>query len=191
MFRFYCIKKGWNNKPDWNLSFRKFHVVDSKQKQYTTLFVHDPNDHRYNNNKIKPHIDRPYVNLIDINDVDVVLEDFKNKKFNLLGVIVEPRGVKLMSGSFFENVCSKANKIPLYHTVFREPYKRSLSLYNYIKSNNSAHEPTHNSIRSNTFEDYLRSPQLEESWLIRNLIPVNDGVAITEEDFKRTCNMLK
>ncbi len=191
IFRFYCIKKGWNNKVDWNLSLRKFHVIDSKQKQYATLFVRDPNNNRDINNKIKPHSERLYVDVIDINDVDVVLEDFQNKKFDLFSIIIEPRGAKLITETFFQNICKKIDKIPLYYTIFRKPYERALSLYNYIKSEDSIHEPTHNIIRANTFEEYLRSHQLEESWIIRNLARVRDGAAISEEEFKTACNILK
>jgi hypothetical protein len=191
IFRFHCIKKGWNNKLDWSLSLRKFHVVDSEQKQYATLFVHDPNSNRDINNKIKKHNERPHVNLVDINDVEIVLEDFQNKKFELFSVIIEPRGVKLITKSFFQNICEKTNKIPLYYTIFRKPYERALSLYNYIKSEDSVHEPTHNIIHADTFEEYLRSHQLEESWIIRSLACVRDGATISEEDFKTVCNILK
>jgi len=191
IFRFYCIEKGLNKKTYWNLSLRKFCVLDSNQNQYATLFVYDPDSNRNINNKIKSHSQSPYLDIIHIDDLDIVLEDFQSKKFYLFAIIIEPLGAKIIKDSFFQNICKKANRIPLYYTIFRKPYERALSLFSYIKSEKSIHESTHDSIQADTFEEYLRSNQLEESWTTRTLACVRDEVLISEEDFKTACNILE
>jgi hypothetical protein len=191
MFRYYHIEKGFNNKPNWNLSLRKFYIEDHNKKQYATLFVYDPDNNRNINDRIKPHPRSSFISVINIDDIDEVLKDFKNKKFNLFALVIEPRGVKLIKDSFFENIFEKADIIPLYYTVFRKPYERAVSLFNYIKGQRSIHEPTHNSIIADTFEEYLKSSQLEKSWIIRNLASVRDGADMSEKDFKTACDILE
>jgi hypothetical protein len=72
----------------------------------------------------------------------------------------------------------------------REPFDRCQSLYSYITSSSSNHEPTHGTIKFKTFEEYLNSYQLEDSWLIRNLINIPDSREITEEDYYQACFIL-
>ena len=45
-------------------------------------------------------------------------------------------------------------------------------------------------IKFKTFEEYLNSYQLEDSWLIRNLINIPDSREITEEDYYQACFIL-
>jgi hypothetical protein len=191
LFRYYMLNVGHPNTAYCNLWIRKFYIIDSENFQYATLFVYDPNENRKKNNKIIPKATNKHVDVINIDHFNSVLEDFQNKKFELFSIIIEPRGAKLIAESFFQNICEKANKIPLYYTIFRKPYERALSLYNYIKSKDSEHELTHNAIHADTFEEYLRSHQLEESWIIRSAACVRDGATISEEDFKTVCNILK
>lgn len=74
--------------------------------------------------------------------------------------------------------------------VLRDPYERSLSLYSYIKSSQSEHEPTHNSLGEMSFHEYLNSPYLEGGWLIRHFLGVPNETPITEEHYKETCEIL-
>jgi len=72
----------------------------------------------------------------------------------------------------------------------REPYGRTLSLFSYLQSSQSAHEPSHGAYDSNTFIEHLNSPQLQGSWLIHNLLNVPDPEIITQDHYEQTCNIL-
>jgi|LakMenEpi03Aug12_release.lakeMendotaPanAssembly.Ray.scaffolds.fasta_scaffold00095_5 hypothetical protein len=191
IFRFYLRDKSPINKPVQNLDLRKFHILDSNNKQCMKLIVWDFNNLRKSLNEISPDLKHNFVDNINITDLDPVLNEIKNGNLFLFSVFIEPRGVKLIKQGVFENIFDKINKIPIYFTIFRHPYDRVLSLYNYIKSGASKHEATHQSIRFETFEEYISSNEIEESWLIRNLCDLPPFRPIIENDFEVACSILK
>ena len=69
-------------------------------------------------------------------------------------------------------------KHSLHFTVLRDPYKRAQSLFHYLTSNESAHEPTHDSIQAKNFEDYIQSDEVEDSWFLRSLMDMPDSAII-------------
>ena len=69
-------------------------------------------------------------------------------------------------------------KHSLNFTVLRNPYDRALSIFNYIKSDNSSHEPNHDCLVSKSFQEYIESDELEDSWFLRNLLDMPDSLII-------------
>lgn len=69
-------------------------------------------------------------------------------------------------------------KHALHFTVLRDPYKRAQSLFHYLTSDESSHEPTHDSIQAKNFEDYIQSDEVEDSWFLRNLLDMADDKVI-------------
>jgi hypothetical protein len=69
-------------------------------------------------------------------------------------------------------------KHALHFTVLRDPYKRAQSLFHYLTSEESAHEPTHDSIQAKNFEDYIQSDEVEDSWFLRSLMDMPDSSII-------------
>ena len=51
-------------------------------------------------------------------------------------------------------------------------------------------EKFHKSIQSTTFENYLHSEELEDSWLIRSIINVSKDQIINDDNFDEVCNIL-
>ena len=74
--------------------------------------------------------------------------------------------------------------------VLRDPYERALSLFSYLKSSQSSHESTNGMFGDMTFVEYLNSPYLEGSWLIRRLLKIPNETPITKEHFDNTCQIL-
>lgn len=74
--------------------------------------------------------------------------------------------------------------------VLRDPYERVLSLFSYLKSSQSSHESTNGVFGDMTFVEYLNSPYLEGSWLIRSLLQIPNETPITKEHFDNTCEIL-
>ena len=69
-------------------------------------------------------------------------------------------------------------KHALYFTVLRDPYKRAQSLFHYLTGEKSIHEPTHGSIQAKSFENYIQSDELEDSWFLRSLLNMSDDEVI-------------
>ena len=90
----------------------------------------------------------------------------------------------------FDYICKIIKREPVYYTIFRDCFSRTVSMYNYLNSNKSKHEPTHKKIVYNTFEEYIKSYQLEDSWLIRKLLGVPGDKCINEDYFNKSCNIL-
>jgi hypothetical protein len=74
-------------------------------------------------------------------------------------------------------VASKRNSC-LHFTVLRNPYNRAQSLFHYLKGEESSHEPTHDSIQAKSFEDYIQSDEVEDSWFLRSVLDMTDGQII-------------
>lgn len=119
-------------------------------------------------------------------DINNLTEDLLANVF-LFGIIVEARGF-----SCHNKLIKLATNCDLHRfIILREPFFRAQSFYNYVTSDLSAHERTHGKIESRTFEDYVLSEQLEDSWLIRNLNNINNSTSINEDLYHQTVETLK
>jgi hypothetical protein len=186
LFRHYGISKGWRNKPNWNLNLRRI-LLQKEGVQIATVFAYDPEEVRKTNKNFKSHHMDEYCNTVDI---DHFKDELKNKKIKLFSIIIEARGLKFVKDDLYGKLCEQHERLPYYYTVFRNPYDRAVSMYHYITSSKSAHELTHKAITSKTFEDYIKSDKLEDSWLIRNLNDTPECQSITENDFSVACSIL-
>ena len=186
LFRYYAISKGYNNKVDWNLNLRRI-LLQNKGKHVATVFVHDPHQIRITNPNFIQHQTDRYCSIID---TQLFLKEIKRKKIQIFSVIIESDGANLIQDGVWDNMVAIVNATPLYYTVFREVYDRSCSLYSYITSNKSVHEPTHDWIKSNSLKEYLLSYELSDSWLIRTLTKIPDNQIINEDIFNKACIIL-
>jgi len=186
LFRHYGIIKGWRNKPNWNLNLRRI-LLQKEGVQIATVFVYDPEEVRKTNKNFKSHHMDEYCNTVDI---DHFKDELKNKKIVLFSIIVESEGVKYIKDKLYDTICDVYNCSAYYYTILRNPFDRAVSMYHYISGGKSTHEPTHGMIKSDKLETYLKSYQLEDSWLIRRLNDISDDQPITENDFNQTCFIL-
>jgi len=189
-FRFYGLQMEWGEKRDCPLDLCRYRLLNSHKKQLATLFIYDPKGTRKRSKSIEPHPQCPNACTVDEEGVNGVLKELKDGAADLFAIIIEPRGAGLVKNGYFDMVCEQAGKRPEYFTVLRNPYERAFSLYSYLTNSGSRHEPTHGTIAASSFDEYIRSSQLEESWLIRNLCGIFDGAPITEENFEEACLIL-
>lgn len=73
--------------------------------------------------------------------------------------------------------------------ILREPFSRTKSLYGYVTSDASAHEPSHKSIKG-SFEQYIMSDQLECGWVIKRFCGLHDNTQLTTQHYDKTCELL-
>lgn len=108
-------------------------------------------------------------------------------RLNIFAAVVEPHGF-VLHNEFIEKFNSLNFKsfIPL-----REPYDKMKSLYFYLNNDKSKHEDTHGLFGKLSFENYLSSHHVEDSWLIRNILNLPDNAEITEKDYHDTIKILE
>jgi len=120
------------------------------------------------------------------------LSFIQNNKTFIFAVLIEPRN----SGSsfvkseligwednleFINEICERHNRQPINFLTLREPFSRANSLFHYLTSSDSDHELVRDEIASSTFEQYIESEELEDSWLIRQVLclkwsdPIDEG----------------
>jgi hypothetical protein len=87
-------------------------------------------------------------------------------------------------------ICNILNKKHLYYAVLRNVYDRNQSLYNYIKSDNSSHELTHGLYTSKNFIEHIKSSQLRDNWITRQLTGISNEKELTSEHFDDVCSIL-
>lgn len=116
----------------------------------------------------------------------------KNQQLEVLSIAVEP-----IEFSDMREGCFLAYKIidlcksePFNFTIFRDCFARQQSLYYYLTSAASSHEPSHNSIKEESFLDYIKSSSLEDSWLIRVLTSARPDTSLNKYWLQVACNFL-
>lgn len=102
---------------------------------------------------------------------DIALSDILEE---ILFITIEPSGIRFKD-HLLKNISSAH-----HFTILRHPFYRLQSLYNYIRSPESKHEPSHMSIKSESFENYILSNQFESNWVFKNFCDNNYDKAIKE-----------
>ena len=121
----------------------------------------------------------------DIN-VEHVTQELLGNVF-LFSVIVESHGFE-----FRHEILELFKEYNLCQfLILRDPFSRAQSIYNYNTSEKSINDYSNGLIESKSFEGYLMSDQLEDSWLIRKLLNVNDREGLTEYHLERALEILK
>jgi len=124
------------------------------------------------------------------------IETFKtylrNKQLRLLAVVIEPVGNQDVRSGLFQvyELLGICEKTPLNFLILRDAFSRQQSLYYYLTGEESSHEPTHGSIKQESFLDYIQSDNLEDSWLIRVFSGMRAEEAISRDWFNLTTSFL-
>lgn len=134
------------------------------------------------------------INPIDkhniIIDLDAFLLELSKEEIKIFFIMIEADGFFVIENNVIESICDIVEKSPIYYMTMRDNFLRCQSLYGYLHHENSNHESSHGLIKSTTFEDYLHSEQLEDSWLMRALIGIPDGESFSEQHFDQVCGIL-
>jgi len=125
---------------------------------------------------------------------DLRIEDLTEdilQRLSIHSVVIEGRGFRCTETSL-KSLFLFLAKFNLHKfIILREPFSREQSLYNYLTSDKSKHERSHGVFKSGSFQEHVMSKQLRDSWLIRNLLNIPNGVKLTEDDFNKACEILQ
>lgn len=126
----------------------------------------DPNIRRHELS-IKRNVHNPWVRSCDLSTLYYYIE---KKYLQVYAGIVEPDNtLDCRSGMYEMLALAKTIKLtPKCYTCLREPFSRQQSLFHYLHSSVSKHEPTHGLIKCKTMNDYIMSEYMEDSWLVRS-----------------------
>lgn len=125
-------------------------------------------------------------------ELDTLIQYIENDMLRVLHIFVEPIDVIDLRTGFFlaKDIANTCNQPIHNYMVMRNTFERQQSLFNYMTSSNSTHEPTHMAIYSRNFDDYLQTYQLEDSWVIRALTGVRDDIELDEHWLQTTIDFL-
>lgn len=122
---------------------------------------------------------------------EVQLSDLQINNLNIYFIVICSEGFR----HYEEDIYSKLSKdINLYEFMcLRHPFYRLRSMYDYLTSSVSEHEPSHMppmltspSGKIYTFIEYLHAVKFEGSWLVRNIANVPIDILLIEfEHFKQ------
>ena len=124
-----------------------------------------------------PNAEDPTTNIIPEDDF---LNFIENGDIIPFCVIVDPMNPGWMEArKCIDLIVEKSKREHALHfTVLRDPYERAQSLFHYLTSDESSHEPTHDSIESKNFKDYIQSNEVEDSWFLRSILDMPDSSII-------------
>lgn len=116
-----------------------------------------------------------------------------NGNATILTILVKPSTNNDLRVSWFSawNLLKTISVSPINYMFLRDTFSRQQSLYYYITSDVSSHELTHGKITSETFEQYITSNQLEDSWLIRGLTNMPSDLIIDQRWFDLAINFIR
>lgn len=160
--------KGWGA---WRIRRALIKLPDGKQ---LTSCYYTPTDINRHNSNFSMH------SLQDQSSDDVDLETFikciHSQDISPFSISIDPMDPGWKSArEAIEKIRDASNrKYLLQFTVLRDPYKRAQSLFSYLTSESSFHEPTHQCFKSKTFEDYIQSTEVEDSWFLRSLLDMEE-----------------
>lgn len=131
------------------------------------------------------HVLNDRVYQIDIKDCSKDLFQF----FDIFAVVICDRGF----GSYKEELYPLLpySFSPFYIISLRDAFSRSLSMYSYVQSDKSSHEEYHDAFKDISFDEYLNSDLIEESWLISQILFNGDkSIKIKQKDLDEVVSLL-
>lgn len=119
-------------------------------------------------------------------DYNYFVENRQSQSVSIIVLIIEAAGWRI-----HQQILDQLIDEPFVRfMLLREPFNRSVSLYNYLTTDRSKHELTHGSIQSTSLEQYLTSYEVEDCWLLRALLDLPNDKVIEQSDFDMVCQQL-
>ena len=149
--RKYNIDIGKNKIPGWTSRRIRRSIVLLEDGKQLTCCIHTPTDVANINDAFqrRPESDE----VTDYVELEPFIAAIVSGDIEPFSISVDPMEPGLAAPRLAIDKIMSASKRDhqLNFTVLRDPYERCKSLYNYLKSDSSKHEPTHNSIFSENF----------------------------------------
>lgn len=182
------------NDMDFHAPVKKL-TIETESFGWSLIVKFLTNNHESDVN-IRPHaisikrgVNNPWVKSCELS----TLQYYLSKNYiQIWSIIVEPVSTFGLRTGLFQanNMIAQLQKQPINYTCLREPFDRQQSLFNYLTSSASGHEPTHEKLKCKTFDEYLNSNYLEDSWFIRNLTGAPDSIELNQYWYNNTLSII-
>jgi hypothetical protein len=189
--RVYIIEMGCRTISGWTSDRIRRNIVNIGGHKQLTCVIYTPTDVHINNEHFKssPNGD----GNTDWVDLGHFVEAIESGEIQVFSVSVDPVGdgdvAKTMPDDYSHGYSQHRQALQLIQqaighvhllnfTILRDPWGRAQSMYNYLTTNASAHEPNHGAIQAENFITYIQSDELEDGWFIRNLLNLSDDTTI-------------
>lgn len=185
------LKKNAKHAPSNGENYHRIHRVHVRHNNKTlmTIFLFDSDFFCNSNNAFKSHPSRADIKIIELESLDKMYNQF-DQALKIFAIVIRAGGFSFIDSGLYRMFEASMNVKFIYFTFLRDVFSRQQSLYNYLTSQDSAHEITHGHILSKSLQEYLRSAECEDSWLIRELCNVGLTSSITDADYNRACEIL-
>lgn len=186
--RVYHMSLGENSKDGWTSQRIRRHLVGLNEGKQLTCCIYTPTDIHLSSDKvIRDKVDEH----TDSIDLESFIHYINTGDIKVFSISADPIGTG-MSEAFksIDRICHCVGKAPCYFTILREPFSRSQSMFHYIQSDESCHEPSHKMYGDQNFHQFVCSYNLEDSWLIRHILNLSDNEILHKNHFLRCCEIL-
>lgn len=147
-------------------------TIHTKGFTWSLIVTFLTNDYESDENIRRHHVsiardvNNPWVRSCDLSTLYYYID---NKYLLVHAGIVEPDAQLDCRVGLYEmfNLVHYIKMQPTCYMCIRESYSKQQSLFHYLVSNVSKHEPTHGLIKCKDMQDYIMSEYMEDSWLIR------------------------
>ena len=181
----YGARGEWHKSSRWNLSACCLDIF-YKGACIVSLLVNDFSNIKVNFKEFKQLTDHSY--SIDLMDF---LKCMNNINVFIFSILINSSGVNLSLMPIVDVICGNFKLKPMFFSCLRKPLDKAFSMFNYLTSEKSKHEPTYLAFTSLAFSKFIQTYEVEDCWLIRKLLQLPDSSCITEAMFEQTANFNK
>jgi len=179
--RLFAYGMALNKKDHERTSNKRIHILNDGDIAYR-LIVFDLNDTCNTDDRFNQVSERLFE--IDIKKITQELIE----SFCVFALVVTDISFNKYEEEIFPFMPKEAE---LYKLIpLRDAFSRAVSIFNYSNSKKSSHEKIHGLYKDYSLEEYLRSGEVEESWLIRKLLGLSDDHYISQKNFNEACKIL-
>lgn len=186
--RRYHILKGDNQKPGWTSLRTRRCQINLGNTHHLTVCFYTPTDIHSKDDSFTSIMNDRHADYVDL---ETFISYVKTGDIIPFAVSIDPAAPGVSSANnLIGQILNITNRKRFDFAILRNPYDKAVSLFSYLSSDRSKHEPTHNAIIYDQLSDYLRSYQLEDSWLIRDLMNMTDNQEITQNHYDKCINIM-
>jgi hypothetical protein len=102
---------------------------------------------------------------------EISCDDSRIKLFldsiDIFSIIIQPCGLRFLKNNLFQELFRECANLSFYLPM-RDPVERLKSLFFYLKSDKSIHEPSYGVYKSNTFEEFIIN-EAPDNWCVNQL----------------------
>lgn len=167
------------------------HIKDPGKKTYMIDVICYSID-SLNINKLNSYTEISYDQTLDIRHIDISYDEFiayLNNNIYILSIIINSTGF-LNFQKYLDNILNQSSRQINKYIVLRNPISWHQSIFYYLRDVGKWEYTSSMFSKDMSFNDYVWSNLISDSWIIRNFTGLNDWQPITPIEFELCKNIL-